>query len=894
MTVLSRRNLMQGAVGLGAAAAATPAMSKQTPATGADLTWLGGAARAVEGGVVWGAPWPRGALKPSAALRAMAFGAEVPLQTWPLAYWPDGSVKWTGHALAGPLAAKTVRLEPGKPAKPEAPIAVVSTGDEIRISTGDFVCRLARQGAVLMSSVSRGGREALRNGRLVCLRQDRSQVETGVVRSEPFEGQVMSATIEQSGPVRAVVRLDGLHRGASGRAWLPFSVRVAVSVGGAITLTHTFTFDGDAATDFIEGLGMRFDAPLTDELHNRHVRFAGAQDGLWGEAVRNLPGWQPAKFVLADRFADQLEGRPVPALADMDAKTRAQLLTVPAWNDFSLFQGDADHFDVRKRTGDHSAWLQAGHGDRAGGLGYVGGVSGGVAFGLRDFWQRHPTELEIRGATTDLATVTLWLWSPRAEPMDLRHYSDKAHGLEIQYEDVEEGHSTPLGVARTNEISLWFPSATPTRATLAAMAEATRAPPLLVCAPEHYKACGVFGVWSLPDRADPSKARLEEAHDRLLGFYLKEIEQRRWYGFWDYGDVMHTYDNDRHAWRYDVGGYAWANTELVPDLWFWTAYLRSGRADLFRLAEAMTHHTSEVDTYHLGPFKGLGSRHNVSHWGDGAKEARISQALLRRHYYYLTADARTGDIMASMVDADHALVAVDPLRKILKKPDQPTHARSGPDWFALASNWMTQWERTGDTRWRDKIIKGLDAISASSHGMFSGPGFGYDPETATLTDIGGEFNSSYHLVTIMGGAEFVFELATLIHHPAWTKAWVRFCAFYNAPEAERMAALGPKAKDRFFAYPVWHARLTAYAAKMTGDPLLAQRAWSEFLLDKREGGAASLSVAMRQVRGPAVPEPVEELPNVSTNHSSQWSLNLIELLDLAGEAIPHPLPSAWN
>jgi hypothetical protein len=37
-----------------------------------------------------------------------------------------------------------------------------------------------------------------------------------------------------------------------------------------------------------------------------------------------------------------------------------------------------------------------------------------------------------------------------------------------------------------------------------------------------------------------------------------------------------------------------------------------------------------------------------------------------------------------------------------------------------------------------------------------------------------------------------------------------------------------------------------------------------------------------------------ELPSVSTNHSSQWSLNMIEVLDLVGDAIPHPLPAAWT
>jgi hypothetical protein len=48
------------------------------------------------------------------------------------------------------------------------------------------------------------------------------------------------------------------------------------------------------------------------------------------------------------------------------------------------------------------------------------------------------------------------------------------------------------------------------------------------------------------------------------------------------------------------------NSELSTDLWLWYAYLRTGRADVFRMAEAMTRHTGEVDVYHLGRFKGSG------------------------------------------------------------------------------------------------------------------------------------------------------------------------------------------------------------------------------------------------------------------------------------------------
>jgi len=148
---------------------------------------------------------------------------------------------------------------------------------------------------------------------------------------------------------------------------------------------------------------------------------------------------------------------------------------------------------------------------------------------------------------------------------------------------------------------------------------------------------------------------------------------------------MHSYDETRHVWRYDLGGMAWDNSELGTDMWLWYSFLRTGRADIFRMAEAMTRHTGEVDSYHLGRFAGLGSRHNVRHWGCGAKEARISQAAYRRYYYYLTTDERTGDVMREMVNADYKATEYDPMR--LASPiteDQkkyPGRVRGGPDWL---------------------------------------------------------------------------------------------------------------------------------------------------------------------------------------------------------------------
>ena len=225
----------------------------------------------------------------------------------------------------------------------------------------------------------------------------------------------------------------------------------------------------------------------------------------------------------------------------------------------------------------------------------------------------------------------------------------------------------------------------------------------------------------------------------------------------------------QHPALLDVGGFAWDNSELVPDMWLWYSFLRTGRADVFRMAEAMTRHTGEVDTYHLGRFAHLGSRHNVRHWGCGAKEARISQAALRRFYYYLTTDERCGDIMHEQADADLTYLDLDPMR--LASPETgpkkyPARIRGGPDWLACVGNWMTEWERTGNTKYRDKILAGVQSIAAMPYGFLSGPNalYGYDPATNKLYTLEDDPFGSYNLQVIMGGAEIAMELEELLQN----------------------------------------------------------------------------------------------------------------------------------
>jgi hypothetical protein len=224
----------------------------------------------------------------------------------------------------------------------------------------------------------------------------------------------------------------------------------------------------------------------------------------------------------------------------------------------------------------------------------------------------------------------------------------------------------------------------------------------------------------------------------------------------------------------------------------------------------------------------------------------------------------------------------------------PTHARSGPDWFAFASNWFIEWERTGDTHWRDKIVHGMNTIAAMPLGMFAGPAFGYDPATATLHPIGGDLSGSYHLVSIFGGAELMMELHGLVDAPAFDAAWLKFCELYNAGADARTAALGHPAPDSYFGFPIWHARLTAYAALRKNDPALAQRAWNEFLYGFMRDTDRRFPIAKQRIAPPSTLEPVDEISWIETNHSSQWSLNLFALMGLAGAQAPATLHAPWS
>ena len=859
----------------------------------------------IDSGVSFGVPWPKGSVKRDAKFSLTSDGKQLPLQTWPLAYWPDGSLKWSGFATVVPAGVTApFTLSPGT-SQAAGTLKVTNDDRSVTVDTGAIKCVIpTTTSSNLFDSMSIDGRTIANAGQLVCILQNGPETdpEDSPAR-ERFTSLVKKVTLEQSGPVRAVVKYEGIHKGVkSGREWLPFTVRLYFySSQAAVRMVHTITFDGDQEKDFVRGLGVQVAVPLREEARNRTVRFVGNDGGVWSEPL------QPGGGNAAQETGQPFTGR-------------GEFAQNAIWDDFKLTQPNSDGFTVFKRTNPKSTWLFSGAGKRAAGHGFVGDLTGGLAISVKNFWQSYPSALEVRGASKPIAQLTAWLWCPDGPQMDMRHYDLVAHGLAASYEDVQPGMSTAYGVSRTSELTLYPASSSlPTRATSVAQAQTGAVLPLLAATPAYIHSTGVFGIWSLPDRSTPFKKSIEEGLDAVLDFYQKQVDARRWYGFWHFGDFMHSYSAARHVWHYDWGGHAWANTELGVPLWLWYSFLRSGRADLFRLAEAQTRNTSETNVYSIGPMAGLGSRHNVVKWGCGSKEARISQAAHWRPYYYLTTDERTGDIMRLTVRTDEAIAKFDPMRiaspQITGEPQFPVRMRIGPDWFALAGNWMTEWERTEDKKWRDRILAGVDSIMAMPYWLQTGqqnglnpdlPGgaigplrggggaqvVGFDMATGKLTAIRDPLTktpmpASYNLATIMGGGEVMFELVPLLGRKDFATAWLQYCRIGGAPGdvLTRDRTTGKEGADAQYVLAEQSGpRLAAYAYAYTKSPAFAKKAIEGVV--QRGGGYANPKL----LTGPDVLNPTEEALEVNTNAAAQTGLTTIQILELCKDQLPTEAP----
>jgi hypothetical protein len=557
------------------------------------LHWISGSAPSYSSGTTFGLPWARGKHFPNSTVFDLS-DSESDLQSWVTAYWNDGSIKWTGHAVSAVETSPenyVVTASPGSVSSPKAAgIKASESSEGFTVDTGKIQVSFPKTGNSVIGEIkTSSGKIVGQNGKLVLHSQSGVSEDIGSrgnasIEYYNFESNIDNVTVSENSQTRTLVTVRGKHHVADGDAhadWLPFVLRFYLYANSdAIRLIHTFVFDGKSNEDFISGMGVRFSVPLAEEeLYNRHVRIAGVDGGMLSEAVKGITGLRrdPGEAVRRAQF----NGSETPSTDTWDTRVSSRLHWIPDWNDYTLSQLSPDGFELKKRTKPGQSWIKIPGSTRSGGLAYLGGATqGGLAVGVKNFWKHYPVGLDIRNAAGDNGEITAWLYSPEAQPLDTRPYHDglgqdtyeeQLDALEITYEDWEDGFDTPYGVARTNELYIYAFDQTPPQDHLSTLIEHTNNPPVLYAEPSYVHETKAAGTWWSPPHTNTSSgvaAQIESNLEFLAKFYQDQVEQRRWYGFFDFGDFMHTQDVDRHQWRYDVGGYAWVSPILILLPWW--------------------------------------------------------------------------------------------------------------------------------------------------------------------------------------------------------------------------------------------------------------------------------------------------------------------------------------
>lgn len=840
--------------------------------------------KTVQTPVSFGTPWARGELRSEDTVALLdETGENTPVQTKINAYWPDGSVKWLLHSAVLNTQRK-YSIAKGIQLKPKSGISASQSKDStVTIDSDLLFCKIEKGNRLITSLLRKNAGQKPVFARLTAFIENRQeQEELENITIHKLVGITEKITVEESGPLRAVVKIEGNHQHINQEEQVfPFVVRLYFYADSdEIKIVHSFVFNADEEQDFLKGLAVEFTMSASSELWNRHLGFTGDM-GMFYEAVQPMYGRRGPSPLYEKQ---QLDGE----FVTIDTETQADFLAVvqdnASWENFRLLQNACDHYSIVKQTRPGCAFIPAAQGNRSQGTVFFGDESVIIAAGIKDFWQKSPRALEVTQATEDNPTLIVWLYSKYAEAYDFRAYDTVSH--KFSYGGID---NHPEGIANTNEIFIKMYDGMPGKQAIFDFAEDVQTDSLLIADLETYENTKVFGTYWCPPRDEKYKtAAYEQAFLGFIDFYIKEVEQRKWYGFWDYGDIMHTYDPVRHCWRYDVGGYAWQNTELCPTYVNWLGFLRTGDYRIYQFARAMTRHTSEVDTYHLGKYAMLGTRHNVRHWGCGAKEARISMAGHHRFYYYLTGDERIGDVMDFVKDADYATLVRDPMGNHFEKVQGYAHIRTGPDWSSFVSNWMTRWERFGDTKYRDKILTGLNSIKEAPNRLASGSTFLYDPHDNIMRYLG-EGNYQYHMVICFGGPETWFELADLLEDDELKDMLAQFGDYFAmTPEEreEKSKSLFNETNDRAWRGQRFAIRMIAYAGYWYENQKRMQQALG-LLNDQPDFGSNTPGETDKEgnliytnVKDLDYVRKINEVKYINTNGVSQWSLNYIETAKL--------------
>lgn len=630
-------------------------------------TWITSPAAAQDSPqyVTGGCPFAQGEVRDAGEITVSVAGKGVPHQSKILGFWPDGSAKWVlltfpidpakGVAECPP---PYVSLRSGKflpVAIAVAPIATRTTPVAETMPT--LSASVTPEGAVEIQNkpfsvtFAKGTQwlSAQLDGRPVLTPTAKSRLayadylldpkSVSPLRHQTDGGNrdrgtltITKVELEQSGPLRAVVRLEGM---TDNKEPTRVILRAVMEAGRPeIHLTHTAEFlFKDPRRTFLTGLGI--------ELPLAGFNLSEATFGNFASPS--------AKKANENNGASEL----------FQESQFSRLLMV-----------EKDGRRKREAVEGNGGWISASNQDTR----FLGLI--------RNFTESAPKAISV---SPERDAVRFEIWPQSAGVMDVRRYSNYPHLIQGETstgkEDWVQTDYYPndpfVGESRSHEMLLGFWPAQAAPETQAAAAD-FQSPPLLYAGWDRYASCGVV----LPHSSREEWPKAWETWTDFSTFWLYHRALHNWYGFWDFGDFRHHFQDGygwlfppdvtvealrdpkspalkskqfidyrpENDWAIDNGRWGWSNSEGLPNLFLQQEYLRHGNRVVYFAAEAMARFSRDVVIRHDGKWFGKGTRHGVQHWSDGNHEERQTTSTEFRLHYFLSGDDRTRDVVNKLYD----------------------------------------------------------------------------------------------------------------------------------------------------------------------------------------------------------------------------------------------------
>jgi len=472
-------------------------------------------------------------------------------------------------------------------------------------------------------------------------------------------GPAPRVVVEEAGPLRACIHINGYHAMQQGQRFCPYILRLHLFAGKSdMRIFHTFIYDQEPHNIELSAIGMKLPLDL-----GGHLRAAVGGEG----GVHKTTNWRQVQ----------------------------------------MLQSDDRHYELYLND------QLFGKGEKAAGWVSLNGDDGGAIAIVRNCWQEYP-----KGFTLDEDGINVQIWpdnyhenltftTPFEEPavrfedkydeaeiqrlleenptapLNLKSFNIRSLEDAVQVEKMIEkyapdrtmtyndtGTANGVGAAKTTEIYLRLSGGIIDDNEAQVLAQSIQQPLVAIVEPDYV--CDTRALGHFYAEGDSRFAQVDKDLDEVFKLVAVEpVEPCRLYGMMRYGNMVCSHSSavgwvyllyrdtePEKALRY-VGPY---NNEAVDQIMaVWGHFIRTGKREHLLMAQNYSRCVADVSFVHAHPSHpenvGLMHYHNGHQWSGGLSPSHsIISGILTD--YYFTGNRRLLDV--ALEAADHIVQTQEP------------------------------------------------------------------------------------------------------------------------------------------------------------------------------------------------------------------------------------------